>query len=182
MTVRLPLWAGPVSAFARSLDGLRAIGVLIAKLALAGITVVYVYEVVARYAFGAPTWWSAELVKYLLCVLVFTMMPQVTATRGQVAVTVVLEVLSPTARDGAERLIAGVGFLVCGAITVFAAEETARQIARNIQMMAAQPIPKWWVSSWIVFGVSLSALEFLRLALAPRAHGDDGAPLPNPEI
>ncbi len=154
------------AACAATLDAVEAAGVLVARLALAGIVLAYVYEVVARYAFNAPTWWSAELVKYLLCIMVFTMMPHVTATRGQVAVTVILEALPAAPRAWAGRILALVGFAVCAALTVFAAEETARQIARNIQMMAAQPIPKWWVSVWIVFGFALSALAFLRLAVA----------------
>lgn len=165
------------AACTAALDAIEAAGVLVARLALAGIVLAYVYEVVARYAFDAPTWWSAELVKYLLCILVFTMMPHVTATRGQVAVTVVLEALPGRLRALADRGLALVGFAVCAALAVFATEETARQIARNIQMMAAQPIPKWWVSVWIVFGFALSALAFLRLALAERPAA---GPAPRP--
>lgn len=167
------------TAAAQVLDTLEAAGVLLARLALAGIVLTYVYEVVARYAFDAPTWWSAELVKYLLCIGVFTMMPHVTATRGQVAVTVVLDLLPAAPRAFAGRAIALVGFAVCAAVAVFATEETTRQIVRNIQMMAAQPIPKWWVSSWIVFGFGLSSLAFLRLALG--AGGAAGT-APAPEL
>lgn len=166
------------SACTAVLDVIEAAGVLVARLALVGIVLAYVYEVVARYAFDTPTWWSAELVKYLLCVLVFTVMPHVTSTRGQVAVTVVLEALPEAPRAMAGRVLALVGFAVCTTMTVFATEETARQIARNIQMMAAQPIPKWWVSVWIVFGFALSALAFLRLAMARQPAA---GPAPRPE-
>lgn len=164
------------------LDTLEAAGVLVARLALAGIVVTYVYEVVARYLFNAPTWWSAELVKYLLCVLVFTMMPHVTATRGQVAVTVVLEALPASPRIAMSRAIALAGFLACVALAVFATEETARQIARNVQMMAAQPIPKWWVSIWIVFGFALSAAAFLRQAVRRDPAARTARPASPPEV
>lgn len=66
-------------------------------------------------------------------------------------------------------------------MTCFAGRETLRQFTRNIQMMAAQPIPKWWISIWIVLGFGLSALAFLRLALAgpmPSSLADDD---PKPE-
>jgi TRAP-type C4-dicarboxylate transport system permease small subunit len=94
------------------------------------------------------------------------MMPRVTQTRGQVAVTVLLERLPPQAQAVAERLIWLLGFAATAAVTWFAAGETARQIERGVQMMAAMPIPKWWVSIWIAFGFGLTALQFLRLALA----------------
>jgi len=163
------LWMG----FAGGVRAARLAGRFAARLALAAIVVTYSFEVVSRYLFNAPTWWSAELVSYLLCILVFTMMPYVTATRGQVAVTVALEVLPPRGRQTVERAIWGVGCMVCAAMTVFATDEVARQIARNIQMMAAQPIPKWWVSIWIVPGFGLTALEFLLLASGGPAEPGD---------
>jgi len=96
------------------------------------------------------------------------MMPRVTQTRGQVAVTVLLERLPNRARGRCERTIWLLGFLPTAAGARFAAGETARQIERNVQMMAAMPIPKWWVSIWIAFGFWLTALQFRRLALDPR--------------
>lgn len=168
-----------MTAAVRLLDALTRLGGAAAALALAVIVFAYSYEVVARYLFDAPTWWSAELVSYLLCVLTFCMMPAVTRAKGQVAVTVLLERLPPAARDKAERAIWALGFLATAAIAWFAGEETARQIARGVQMMAAFPIPKWWVSIWIALGFGLTALQFLRLAIVPPPP--DGAAL-NPEI
>lgn len=151
----------------RFLDELTRIAAYAAAVSLAVIVTAFAYEVVARYVFDAPTWWSAELVSYLLCVLTFCMMPRVTQTRGQVAVTILLEQLPQSARQFVERMIWGLGFAATAAVTWFAAEETARQIERGVQMMAAMPIPKWWVSIWIAFGFGLTAMQFLRLALAP---------------
>lgn len=153
------------AAALRFLDELTRIAAYAAAVSLAVIVTAFAYEVVARYVFNAPTWWSAELVSYLLCVLTSCMMPRVTQTRGQVAVTVLLERLRPQAQGVAERLIWALGFAATAAIAWFAAEETARQIERGVQMMAAMPIPKWWVSIWIAFGFGLTALQFLRLAL-----------------
>mgnify|MGYP003700743837 CR=1 FL=1 len=152
-------------AAVRLLDGLTLLGARAGALALAVIVAAYVYEVTARYVFNAPTWWSAELVAYLLCVMTFCMMPRVAQTRGNVAVTVLLEQLPPARRDRVERAIWLLAFVVVGAVGWFAAGETARQITRNVQMMAAFPIPKWWVSIWIAVGFWLTAFQFLRLAL-----------------
>jgi len=155
----------PIATAIRALDGLTRLGAIAAAIALAAIVAAYAYEVVARYLFDAPTWWSAELVSYLLCVLTFCMMPHVTRTRGQVAVTVLLERLPPASQAVTERVIWLLGFLATAAVAWFAGGETARQIERGVQMMAAFPIPKWWVSIWIALGFALTALQFLRLAL-----------------
>ena len=169
-------------AYVALLSGLRMTGFVIARLALAAIVLAYSYEVVSRYFFNAPTGWSAELVSYLLCVAVFAMMPYVTAQRGHVAVTVLLERFGPQTQSVVQRLIWLIGFATCAAMTAFAVDEVSRQILRNVQMIAANPIPKWYVSSWIIFGFALSALEFLRLALAGDAALPDIAQAQRPEI
>ncbi|MDF1719441.1 MAG: TRAP transporter small permease [Minwuia sp.] len=161
-----------IAAAIKALDGLTRLGAIMAAIALAVTVAAYAYEVVARYVFDAPTWWSAELVAYLLCVTTFCMLPRVTQTKGQVAVTVLLERLPHGARSLADRCIWFLGFGATAAVTWFAAEETARQFSRSVQMMAAYPIPKWWVSIWIAFGFGLTALQFLRLALARQQPPD----------
>ncbi len=145
---------------------LRIAGFTLSKLALMGIVLSYSVEVVSRYLFNAPTAWSSDLVAYLLCVLVFTMMPHVTATGGQVAVTVLIDLMPAGKREWMMRGIYLLGFAACAAMAVFACGETMRQIIRNIQMLATYPIPKWWVSVWIGIGFTLSAIEYLCLAVA----------------
>lgn len=164
---------GMVSAALSAQKVLRAAGHFISKLALAGIVVSYSYEVICRYLFDAPTFWSSDLVTYLLCVVVFTMMPHVTATGGQVAVTVVIDSLPDRWSLFMTRLICVLGFLACAAMAWFATGETFRQYLRDIQMLAVWPVPKWWISVWIIFGFGLSSLEYLRLAFS-RAEPAEG--------
>ena len=155
---------------ARAHDLLTEAGLALAMAALAAITAAYAYEVAARYFFGAPTRWSADLVSYLLLFAVFTAMPAVTASGAHVAVTVLLERLPPRGQAAALRLIALTGAVVCAWLGWIAAEETLRQHARGVTMMAAVPTPKWLISVWIVYGFAGSALHFLRLTLhAPGA-------------
>jgi len=167
------------AAFDAVLRCVRTAGMAVAGAALGAIVTIYSYEVVSRYFFGAPTRWSAEFVSYLLCVLVFAAMPNVTATGGQVAVTVLVEALGSRARRNVGRAVALVGAVVCAAMAVFAFDETVRQFARGVQMVAAVPVQKWWISAWIVAGFALSALEFLLLFLRPPVGGEpSGARLP----
>ncbi|MBK5928387.1 TRAP transporter small permease [Rhodobaculum claviforme] len=149
-------------------DGLTEVGVGLAMAALALIVLAYAWEVVARYFLGAPTRWSADLVGYLLLFLTFMALPKVTASGGHVAVTVLLERLSPRAQLWAGRVIALLGAVVCLFLMKICLDETLRQVERNIRMMAAHPVPKAWISVWIVYGFAGSALHFLRLAVTTR--------------
>jgi C4-dicarboxylate transporter, DctQ subunit len=149
-------------------DAVTEGGVRLAMAALALIVLAYAWEVVARYFLGAPTRWSADLVGYLLLFITFMALPMVTASGGHVAVTVLLERLRPAAQTWAGRLIAVAGAGVCLFLMKVSLDETLRQIERDVRMMAAHPVPKAWISIWIIYGFAGSALHFLRLAVAPR--------------
>lgn len=159
---------------ARALDGLSALGLWAAMLGLAAIVGAYVFEVVARYFFDAPTRWSADLVSYLLLFVTFTAMPEVTRRGGHVAVTVLVEQLPPAARRALSFAICLAAALICLFLAKLSLEETARQFQRGVRMMAAWPAPKGWISIWIVFGFGVSALHFARLALWPSSAAGAG--------
>jgi C4-dicarboxylate transporter DctQ subunit len=126
-----------------------------------------VLEVVLRYCFNSPTRWSADLVSYLLLFITFMAMPQVTANGGHVAVTALLERLGSSAQRAAARAIATGGWVVCLLLTWICLQETLRQVSGSVQMMSAYPVPKAWISLWIVYGLGSSALYFLRMAIWP---------------
>jgi len=121
----------------RAHDRLTVWGVQLAMVALAMMVSAYVLEVVLRYGFNTPTRWSSDLVSYLLLFITFMALPQVTASGGHVAVTALLERISPGRQRHAARV------------------------------MAAYPVPKAWVSVWIIYGLGSSALYFLRAAIWP---------------
>lgn len=151
-----------VAALAALHDRITGLGVKLAMAGLAGIVFAYCYEVVARYFFNAPTQWSAGLVSYLLLVVTFLTMPQVTREGSHVAVTVVIEKLSPAHGRIAARVIAVAGLLVCAFLTYVVCAETLRQFDRGVRIMSALPVPKWWVSVWMIYGFAFSGLHFLR--------------------
>lgn len=161
-----------MAALLRLHDRLTAWGVLAAMAALALIVAAFTLEVVARYGFNTPTRWTADLVSYLLLFLTFMAMPQVTATGGHVAVTALLDKLPVAGRRRAGQAIAVVGMAVCALLTWITFGETLRQATSGVRMMAAYPVPKAWISLWIVYGLASSALYFLRLAVWPPAQVD----------
>ena len=163
----LPAAAGPLARLGRAHGALIAWGVQLAMVALAFIVRAYSLEVVARYAFDTPTRWTADAVSYLLLFVTFMALPQVTASGGHVAVTALLERLPPARQRLAARAIAGVGAAVCLLPTQITLGQTLRQAQGGVTMIAAYPVPKAWISAWIVYGLGSSALHFLRLAVNP---------------
>lgn len=156
-----------MTRLARWHDGLTAATHLGGQITVAAIVVFYLYEVVARYFFNAPTWWAGEMVSYALCITVFFMMPELTRTHGHVAITILVERLS-------QRLQVPVYFgiyIVCLAVCAVAAGisllENLRQFTQEVHLMKNQPIPKWWISSFITYGFASSTLYFAR-DLQPR--------------
>lgn len=173
-----PDLGGPASGRGRTplpgqaLRCLTEVSLWLSMAGLATIVIAFNFEVVARYFFNAPSRWSAELVSYLLLVVTFLAMPRLTRDGGHVAVTVLLEALPAGGKRWGERAIMLLGAVICAAMAWIAAEETLRQIERNVRMMAAIPVPKAAVSAWIVWGLGLSSLEFL--ALGTRRTGLEG--------
>lgn len=150
-----------------ALDRVTGAALWISMAALAAIFLAYNTEVVSRYALNSPTRWSAEFVSYFLLVATFTALPRLTRDGGRVAVTVILEKLPSRLHVPSGMVIAALGALICATLAWIAAEETFRQISRDIRVMAAVPIPKALVSAWMVFGLALTSLQFLRIALLP---------------
>jgi C4-dicarboxylate transporter, DctQ subunit len=161
-----------IAVLLRLHDRVTEWGVLAAMAALALIVAAFTLEVVVRYGFDTPTRWTADLVSYLLLFLTFMAMPHVTATGAHVAVTALLERLSAARQRRAGQIIAVAGAVVCALLTWITLGETLRQASSGVRMMAAYPVPKAWISVWIVYGLASSALYFLRLALWPPAKVD----------
>jgi TRAP-type C4-dicarboxylate transport system permease small subunit len=134
------------------------------------IVVAFWYEVTARYFFNAPTMWSHEVAAYLLCPLVFLSVPAMAQRAAHISISFLMD--STPARY---RLpIAKAVLLGGGSICLFAAwitgAETWRQYLRGVETIAAIPIPKWWVSIFIPYGMLSSGLHFLRQFAGAPAH------------
>ncbi len=166
----IPRRRGRTPVIVSVLDRVTDASLWIAMAALAAIFLAYNVEVVLRYGFDSPTRWSAEFVSYFLLVASFAAMPRLTRDGGHVAVTVLLEKLPLSAQKLAAIAIAGLGAMICIILALIAAEETLRQMERGVRMMAAVPVPKAAISGWMVWGLALAALQFLRLAMSDSAR------------
>lgn len=135
----------------------------LAGMALIAIVALYVFEVVMRYAFTAPTTWSGEAVQYALAVLLFGGLPEVTRRGAHVAIDIIPESLSPRAARVLGRINAALGAGACAMACWIVAGEALRQFDRGLMTNAANPIPRWWITAVIALGFVSAALHFLRL-------------------
>ncbi len=122
----------------------------------------YVFEVVMRYGFGAPTTWSGEAVQYALAVLIFCALPEITRRNAHVAIDIVPEALPPAVSHWLARATALIAAGACGVAGWIIAGEALRQFDRGLMTNAANPIPRWWITAVIALGFSSAALHFLR--------------------
>ena len=161
-----------VAAFAKTLDALTLAASVMAALGLAMIVGSYVFEVVSRYIFQAPTAWASDFVAYALCATAFLALPRVTKDKGHVAVTILVDVAPKSIANAAHVAVSILGFLCLSFAAWVSLQENIRQYTRGIETLAIVPIPQWWVSSFITFGLGVSAFYML-LYISPK-HRVDG--------
>ena len=129
---------------------------------LAAIAFSFCYEVTARYFFGAPTSWANAFVSYLLCAAIFLAVPELTRRRAHVAINLLLDRLPSKSAVVLNRVIRACGAAACLLATWITANATFDQINLGIDTISTYPIPKWWVSIFIPYGMLSSGLYFLR--------------------
>jgi TRAP-type C4-dicarboxylate transport system permease small subunit len=150
----------PILAFQ---DGLSRVGFVLGAIALGLIVVIYAYEVISRYLFGAPTLWASDFVSFLLLISVFATAPWLTREGGHVAVTIIPDLL-PAWRS----LLIRAGFLLAAVVCLWASwiclGENIYLYNRGTSTLTTIRIPKWILSAFITYGLVNSGLYFLRLA------------------
>jgi C4-dicarboxylate transporter DctQ subunit len=133
--------------------------------ALAAMLVAYLYEVVARYLFNAPTRWSSDVVQYALCVATALAFPAVTRERSHIAITSLLERLSPRSQAAAARGLVIAGALILAFISYVFVRIGMEQYSQGVETVAQFAIPKWWLTALVGIGFFDSMLHMVRHAL-----------------
>ena len=145
-------------------DKLTLFAAALSALGLISIVASYVYEVVTRYFFNSPTAWASDYVAYALAASIFLALPQVTKERGHVAVTILVDLLPTSIARLVHAIVCLIGFLCLSLAAWISFQENMRQFTKGIETLAIVPIPQWWVSGFITFGLALSAFYMLRQA------------------
>ena len=147
-------------------DAITAASFAGSAIVLAAIALSFCYEVVARYFFAAPTSWANAFVSYFLCAAIFLAVPELTRRRSHVAINLLLDRLPPSRALALNRLIRAAGAVACLLATWIAANATIEQISLGIETISAYPVPKWWVSIFIPYGMLSAGLYFVRDLIA----------------
>ena len=146
-------------------DALTWVGFLLGATALGAIVLIYAYEVISRYMFGAPTMWASDFVSFLLLISVFATAPWLTRDGGHVAVTILPDMV-PALRE----VILRAGFLVAAGVCLWATwicvGENIYLFQRGTSTLTTIRIPKWILSAFITYGLLNSGLYFIRLTFA----------------
>jgi len=143
-------------------DAITRLGFALAAVALAVIVGSYCIEVTGRYFLASPTSWADSLVSYLLCIIIFLVLPELTRQKSHIFISVLPDLMSVR---GATRLMRGTRLLAVFACLVaawFCADATITQYLREIDTLNEWPVPKWLVSVFIPYGLASSGLHYLR--------------------
>ena len=158
---------GEIMVIWRAHDALTRLGFLIGGAAMSGIVVAYLIEVVSRYFFNSPTLWSASAVAYLLCISAMLGMPELARTRGHIAISILEERFPPAIRAKHIRFTAALTGNVCAAAAWMIWTESIRQGQSGTTTTLGVRLPKVWISAFICYGFTSTALYYLRGALLP---------------
>jgi TRAP-type C4-dicarboxylate transport system permease small subunit len=89
-------------------------------------------------------------------------MPEMTRRGAHIHVGLIFDALSPRAGARLRRGVGALAVAACLTAAWFTGGETIRQYDEEVWTLSALPIPKWWVSILIPYGMLSSALHFLR--------------------
>ena len=126
------------------------------------------YEVLARYAFNAPTIWAAEISQLFLLWGTFLAMARPLHRGEHIRITVLTGLLDPRARRVME--IASLGFVAAfaAAIAWFGTDIAVDSYVRGRSAGTMLDIPNWWSEAVIPAGFALlfvqCLVEMVRLA------------------
>lgn len=93
---------------------LASIEEIISVVLLAMILVLMFAQVIARYIFQAPLFWSDELARYCYVWMSFVAGAALVARRGHIRINLINEALGPRARDVVEHLATLLVIITCG--------------------------------------------------------------------
>ncbi len=133
----------------------------IAAVCILLIIVIVTYEVVARYLFDSPTWWSGEISVYLLIITVFFPLAYGLAQESHVKVDLVFNRLSPghQAKLNLITSILALAFFVL--LTWQSGYNSWTAYQRNVTSSGTHPLPLFPVLVAIPLGGFALCLQFL---------------------
>jgi TRAP-type C4-dicarboxylate transport system permease small subunit len=168
-----------MQALASFLRRAAALPVFVACLALFALMVMTFCDVVLRSAFNAPIEAASELTRVLMAIIVFSVLPVMSATGGHISVDLTDGLF---ARFRLDRLRNVVLYIACGIMLIWPAQrvwvlaERARDYGDVTEYLN---LPLFYVGWFIAVSVWITALVLIVTGLmhlfAPKALAEAGA-------
>lgn len=160
-----------LKVYDRLVDGLAALAAVL----LTAMALWVTYEVVARYAFAAPTFWVVELSEYTLLYATFLGGPWLVRRNGHVRIGVVFDRLPARVQVHLGALLALVCAVCCAILVYLGVRDLAEAWTRAQLMPGLMQMPRWLVVLCIPVGSLFLTTEFVRQAIE-LARGEAPAP------
>ncbi|MCI5076587.1 TRAP transporter small permease [Oricola sp.] len=149
-------------ALGRQHDRLTRLGAVISALCLGGIVVLYGGEIVTRHFLHSPTSWSSAVAVYLLLATVMLMLPSLTMNIDHVAVSIAEEHFTPRYAFLSAAAVLAISAAICFLSAFFSLSETMRAFTRGTLTTDTLFVPKWWLLSLVVYGLTSATIHFIR--------------------
>jgi len=163
------------------IDRLNEVFGWIAAAAFVAVGAMITYEVVMRYVFLSPTIWAEEMSRFLQIWATYIAAATVLRHRQLIAITVLVERLSPRGRKIAEAFALLWILVFCGVAVWYGLDIMLDSIRLGRATSTMLAVPQWMTELAIPLGFTLLGLqalaELIRLPKAPPPklageHGD----------
>ena len=142
-------------------DGMSALASRLSEVGIIAMTVLLTYEVVARYIFRAPTYWTSDVATTTMIWLTFLAMGYCLREGHMIRITAVIGQLPPLGRKLAEAL----SLLAILFFSIFVIWISTRALLDSIAFNRRQPsmlrMPSWIAELPVVVGFVILALQSL---------------------
>ena len=160
-----PQPSGLLPTLGRWHDSITWLTFWVAVVCLAIIIVSFCFEVFSRYLLNAPTTWANAVSSYLLCIMIFAALPEMTRSSAHVAITMLLDRMPEAPAQTLRTLLALSGVVACFLAAWITGADVLAQWLGDIWTIQSYPVPKWLISAFLPYGFASAGVYFLRLAM-----------------
>jgi tripartite ATP-independent transporter DctM subunit len=146
----------------RAIDRISAFAGAIASVALAAMTVIVCYEVIARYVFNAPTTWVTEISTYLFVAVVFLGLAEAQRANAHIQVEILVDRLGPEQRAFVELVGLWLGVLFVVIAAWHSARFTFLEYVHDARDWGLLGTPQWLPQVSLTIGYVLFVAALLR--------------------
>lgn len=146
---------------AKGINRLTWLAEVLAEIALAGLMLLVFHEVIVRYIFNSPTLYSVELSEYLLIFVAFMSIGWVLKKDRHVAVTFVINFLSPKVRSWLDVFTSLLTMVFCGILVWKGGESAITAYTGDYHSSSLMNFPLWIPYSFIPLGALVLGLQYI---------------------